>query len=198
MSSIVFDTLLPVASALERVGAEYRIGGSVASSALGVPRATIDVDLVADLRLTQVDAFVAALGDGYYVDAEMIRDAIRARDEFNVISNDTLMKVDVFLVGRRQFDRVSFQRSVTASLADAVGARTFPFITPEDVVLHKLDWFRLGGAVSDRQWEDVLGLLAIRANTLDDAYIDHWGRELDLTDLLERARREAASRALGG
>ncbi len=65
-----------------------------------------------------------------------------------------------------------------STIADAPGARTFPFSTPEDVVLHKLDWFRLGGAVSDRQWDDVLGMLTIRADALDEAYLEHWAREI--------------------
>lgn len=193
MTSVVLATLAPVADAFEALGIRYRIGGSIASSALGVPRASIDVDVVAEMELRHVEPFVAALHDRFYVDAEMIRDAISRRDEFNVISLETMMKVDVFLPRARPFDRASFPRMVEAPLADDPGARSFPLATPEDVLLHELASHRMGGEVSSRQWEDALGLLAVRRGTLDEAWLDRWAADLGVADLLARARRETAA-----
>jgi hypothetical protein len=82
MSDIV-RALAPVVDALEALRHRYRVGGSVASSALGVPRSTLDVDIVCDLSDVDVDPFVSLLSDAYYVDADMIRDAIRRRASFN-------------------------------------------------------------------------------------------------------------------
>ena len=67
------------------------------------------------------------------------------------------------------------------------------FATPEDMVIAKLDWFRKGGGVSDRQWRDILGVLKVQAGGLDSEYLQHWARELGLTELLHRAKSEAGS-----
>jgi hypothetical protein len=57
--------------------------------------------------------------------------------------------------------------------------------------LNKLAWFRMGGEVSERQWNDVIGVLRVQANALDVPYLTHWAAVLGLADLLERAFREA-------
>lgn len=182
--------LAPVADALEALGVAYRVGGSVASSALGVGRTTLDVDIVADLPGRHAAVFVALLGDAYYADEDMIRDAIRRRGSFNVIHIPTMMKVDVFVLKQRPFDLAAFAR-VTRSTLDEHDARVFPLTTAEDVILHKLEWFRLGDGVSERQWEDVLGVVRIQRDALDRAYLERWARELGIDDLLERAWVEA-------
>lgn len=108
----------PVADVFEALGVSYRVGGSVASSALGVARTTLDIDLVADLRAVHVAPFVERLQADYYVDADMIHDAIRRRASFNVIHLATMMKVDVFVLGARPFDRVAFARVINEPLGD--------------------------------------------------------------------------------
>lgn len=84
MSSELVGVLELVVSALEGLGVAYRIGGSVASSAFGVPRSTLDVDIVCNLGARDVDAFAGRLGAAFYVDADMIRDAVARRATFNV------------------------------------------------------------------------------------------------------------------
>ena len=77
MTSELRTAFDPVADALGALAIDYRVGGSVASSALGVGRSTLDVDIVADIREEHVEPFVARLTPAFYVDAESIRDAIR-------------------------------------------------------------------------------------------------------------------------
>ena len=62
----------------------------------------------------------------------------------------------------------------------------------EDTILRKLEWFRRGGETSDRQWQDILSILAVTRGQLDEEHLDRWARELKVTDLLERARRTVA------
>jgi hypothetical protein len=62
--------------------------------------------------------------------------------------------------------------------------------SPEDVILSKLEWYRMGGEVSDRQWRDVLGVLKTKSEELDLAYLRIWAKELKVEDLLERALKE--------
>ena len=122
----------------------------------------------------------------------MIRDAIRRRSSFNVIHLATMMKVDVFILKDRAFDQAAFARS-TASTLDEHQRRVYPLTTAEDIVLHKLEWYRLGGGVSERQWQDVLGVFRVQGATLDRAYLERWASDLGVADLLARAIREATA-----
>jgi len=183
--------LEPVTAALTDLGVTYRVGGSVASSALGVPRSTLDVDIVCLLEEKDVDRFVSRLGGAYYVDADMIREAIRRRASFNLVHLATMLKVDVFIRKGRSFDRVSFARLTRKPLEEWEGAPLFDLTTAEDIVLRKLEWFELGARVSERQWNDILGVIAVQRAALDRAYLEHWAEELGLSELLERAMREA-------
>jgi hypothetical protein len=192
MTAELRSALAPVADALESLGVVYRVGGSVASSVFGVGRSTLDIDLVAAMGLQHVEPLAERLSADYYVDGDMIRDAIRRTSSFNVIHLATMMKVDVFIVKSRPFDRVAFARVTTAPL-DA-NERSFPLTTAEDIVLHKLEWFLLGGGMSERQWHDVLGVLQVQAANLDRAYLDRWATDLGVADLLARAFREAEPR----
>lgn len=182
----------PVADALEALGVAYRVGGSVASSALGVGRSTLDVDVVADLRPEHVLALVERLVADYYVDADMIHDAIRRRSSFNVIHYASMMKVDVFVLKTRDFDREAFARVLQQALGDGP-PRLFPVTTAEDIILHKLEWYRLGNEIAQRQWDDVLGVMRLQGSALDRVYLERWARELGVDDLLARARAEAAT-----
>ncbi len=65
----------------------------------------------------------------------------------------------------------------------------------EDTVLRKLEWYRIGRGVSDRQWNDILGVLRVQGASLDTDYLEYWAAELEVADLLERARSEAAERS---
>ncbi len=191
MSSDIVRALEPVVAALEELGVAYRVGGSVASSALGVPRSTIDVDVVCTLSVEHVDAFVRALAATYYVDADMIRDAIARRASFNLVMLETMTKVDVFVSRGGIYDCEAFSRAVRMSLEP--GTREFDIVTAEDIILRKLDWYRQGGGVSERQWSDVIGVLRVQAAALDFAYLEKWAALLDIETLLARARAEAAS-----
>jgi hypothetical protein len=140
-----------IAQALDELGIPYIVGGSLASSVYGIPRATQDVDLVADINLTHVEAFTNALTEEFYVDADMIRDAIQRRASFNVIHLATMFKADVFVLKRDAWSREEMSRS-RAEQFDAPGGKvTIRFASPEDTLLHKLVWYRLGNEISDRQ-----------------------------------------------
>ena len=186
-SDDVLAALEPVVTALEELGVRYRVGGSVASSALGVPRSTLDVDLACELRLADVDALVARLAPTYYVDADVVRDAVRRQSSFNAVHLATMLKVDVFIRKDRPFEDAAFERSTRKPLATAVGAREFDFTTAEDIILHKLEWYRLGGEASERQWSDVRGVIAVQREALDHGYLRRWARDLQVSDLLDRA-----------
>ena len=189
LSEPVAVTLL-VIEALDTLGAPYLIGGSLASAVHGVARATVDTDLVADLRLEHAEQLAQALSGAFYVDAESIRDAIRHRSSFNVIHLETMFKVDVFVRKQRPFDQAQFERRV-AQVVATDPERTAYVASAEDTVLTKLEWYRKGGEVSDRQWCDVLGVLKVQGDRLDRDYLRRMAVDLGVTNLLERALEEA-------
>ena len=86
----IIAALDQVIGCFEQVGIAYYISGSVASSAYGIARATMDVDLVADIKIPQVNLLVQALETDYYIDAEMIREAVRRISSFNLIHLETI------------------------------------------------------------------------------------------------------------
>lgn len=177
----------PVLEALRALGVRHYVGGSIASSAHGVPRASIDADLVAELRPRHAAPLAAALRESYYVSEERVRDAVSRRGSFNVIHLETMVKVDVFVSRDRPFDRRAFDR---ARVADPGAGSEIPVSSAEDTILAKLEWFRRGGEVSERQWGDVLGVLRVAVG-LDETYLRRGAVELGVADLLARALVEA-------
>ncbi len=190
-SEPVAVTLL-VVEALEQLNVPYLIGGSLASALYGVGRTTVDTDLVADLQPDHVEPLAGALASTFYVDVETIREAIRQRASFSVIHLELMFKVDVFIPKPRPFDRAQFERRVAQTIAPDTD-RTAYFASAEDTILAKLEWYRLGNETSERQWRDVLGVLAAQAGRLDLNYLRQSAATLGVADLLERALVEAGS-----
>ena len=154
-------------------------------------RASADVDVVIDPGPGQLDALAAALEPEFYVSRSAMAEALSQRGTFNAIHLPTSFKIDFFIKGRDLFDSEELRRS----LRQVVGAdrtRTVFIKSPEDTILRKLTWYRRGGEASDRQWQDVLSVLAAMRGQLDETYLGRWAVELNVGDLLERARREIA------
>ena len=185
----LWDALCPVVEALVALGVPYYVGGSVASSVMGVARATLDVDLVAALSLEHAAPLAAALSQHYYADVDMIQHAIRRCSSRNVIPLASMFKIDVFVPEDTPFARSNMQRRVALKVPEV--GRTLYFCAPEDIVLHKLLWYRAGSGVSDRQWYDLQGVLLLQAQRLDRAYLRRWAAALGVAALLHRALDEA-------
>ena len=189
MLSEPIQVTLKVVTTFERLGIPYLIGGSLASAVHGIVRATMDVDLVADIKPTQVSPLVTTLESEFYIDAEMILDAIQHTSSFNLIHLETMFKVDVFILKQRPFDINQMQRRISQSVGDAPEDRAY-FSTAEDIILAKLEWFRAGGETSERQWRDILGVLDLQGDRLDFDYLQKWAAMLGIQDLLQKAIQE--------
>jgi hypothetical protein len=181
---------LILARILEQLGVRYCIGGSVASSVYGEIRTTFNVDFVADLDSRHVDALVAAVEPDFHVVDEAIRRAIDDRSSFNLIHDETLIKAEVFVPPHDQTHREQLTRSRRIALRSETGSEV-ELASPEDVVIHKLRWYEMGGRVSDRQWRDVLGVLKVQGPSLDLVYLERAAAALGLSELLACVRSEA-------
>lgn len=174
-----------VAVAFEELGVRYAIAGSLASSVVGEPRYTADVDMVVELLDSHIDALIDRLSPRFYIPSDLLRRAARARTSANLIDNETGLKVDLFVAGGTPLDADTLSRRVATTSA---GVATPLYVqSAEDVILHKLRWFRRGGETSDRQWRDIVGVIRLQAELLDRAYLAYGAELLGVTDLLDRA-----------
>ena len=191
MQNEPIEVTLKVTDVFEKLGIPYLIAGSLASTLYGMVRTTQDSDIVAEIRLEHLPAFVSALQDEFYIDEEMIVASIQRNSSFNIIHRETMFKVDVFRPRPRPFLQSQLERAQrqTFSLETEMSAK---FASPEDTILSKLEWYRMGGEVSDRQWRDTLGVLKTRTGELDIEYMRKWAAELHVSDLLERALKESS------
>jgi hypothetical protein len=174
MLSDVVDVAAVTAEAFERAGISYFLGGSLASSLQGDPRATNDIDFV--------------------VDEQALAESVRHGGSWNIFFLPLMIKIDLFVVGRTPFDASEFARRRRVSVGQ--GAELF-IKSPEDSVLRKLRWFKDGGSVSTSQWRDVVEILRVNAGTLEDAYLDEWAPRLDVAVELRSARKQAHGSTAG-
>ncbi len=177
-----------VVSVLDDLNIRYAIGGSYASSTHGAARQTQDADIAVEPFPGKEKLFALRFPPNeYYADEYMIRDAVARRASFNILHLPTAFKIDIFVQKDRAFDREFLARRVKAPVfGDAEGE--FGVVTAEDTILLKLEWFRLGGEVSDKQWGDILAVMKTQRELLDSAYLDKWAVEIGVKDLLARAR----------
>jgi hypothetical protein len=174
------EVLTFVLDTLERCGIASMVTGSFAGNLHGLPRATQDADVVVAGGRLQFEQFVAELGSDFYASRDAALDAFDRQGMFNVIHLDSGFKVDLIVRKTRPFSREEFARRRVAEIA----GRPRWFATPEDVILSKLEWSRLGN--SERQYLDALNVARVQGEALDRAYLRRWTAELGVGDLLER------------
>jgi hypothetical protein len=177
-------------SALLQAGIRYAVGGSWASTAFGEPRFTNDVDILAEVTPENVAMFLRLLPETFYADADEAMSALRRGRPFNVIHIPSVLKFDLFPsdafpLGKQELDRA-------ISLEDT-GLSRGPtwFVTPEDILLAKLYWFKSGGEVSEVQWRDIIGIVRGCSATLDRAYLERAASDIRIGDLLHKSLAES-------
>ena len=184
------DVVREVTSAFDRLGIAYALGGSWASSFHGEPRSTRDADITVEAFEGREKALVDRFGPDYYLSLDAVTQAVRERRSFNIINTVAGFKVDVFVDKQTPFSRSVLARRIPIT---SPGDSWHPLvmISAEDTILMKLEWYRLGNEISERQWLDVLGMLRVQSGRLDETYLDLWAKELGVAKLLNDARRDA-------
>ena len=188
----VLTIALIIEDVLDRLGVRHVVGGSLASSLHGIPRATQDIDFVVDLRPADADVIVAELAPRFYVDEHAVKEAIRERTRFNAIHLETMFKAHVYVPAMDEVMETQLACG-SAFVVDERTGRTLVVSSAEDAILQKLRWYRLGEEVSERQWKDALGVLRVQGGRLDREYLERTADRLRVRDLLDQARRASGN-----
>lgn len=183
--------IVKIAEILDETEVPYALGGSLASSMFGEPRSTMDIDVAIRITPEMGEVLIERVRPEFYVPIQSARDAIRTHGAFNLLTTEESLKIDLFALGDGLLDRRQIDRRVLVPLP---GAGSGVWVTsPEDQVLRKLDWYRQGGSVSDRQWRDVVGIILVRGDSLDFEYLLDTSIQVGLDDLLGQALQDGGS-----
>lgn len=179
------------AELFDELGVDYALGGSWASSILGEPRATNDVDFAVRLDRASLERLLEAAADEFYVPRAAAIDAVsveRPFRSFNLVDQLGKGKVDIYVLGDTPLDRRQLERRLSVSLSG--GGRVW-VTAPADIVLRKLLWLGLNDGTSAQQWRDVVGVLAANLDSIDLDDLRSTAAELGLDELLEDALAQA-------
>jgi len=174
---------------LENLHIAYCIGGSMASSAYGIVRFTQDVDITVEPFERIAKKFYETLKNDFYISEEAMNGALKSRSSFNIIHLNTAFKVDIFIRSENEFQKQMLSRVRKLPLGSS--NKMLSFVSPEDIILLKLDWFKQSDCTSQRQWSDVQGVLIGQTKTLDFDYLKSWAKKLGLNELLTKAISES-------
>ena len=187
----ILVALKPVIDIFNKLSISYYISGSIASSIYGIARATMDVDIVADIDIHHIPMLKQHLENDYYIDEDMIKEAILNKSSFNLIHLETVIKIDVFIYRDDPYQRNAIQRKSEDTLEENNNGTKFYFSSSEDIIINKLIWYKTGGEVSDRQWLDVIGVIKVQGESLDKSYLKNWSRKMQILGLLNKAFDES-------
>lgn len=180
-----FELLQKIVTVFERLHVPYLVTGSVAAMAYGEPRLTNDVDVVAAVEERHIPGLVAEFPPvEFYIDADMIREVIRTRGQFNIIHPASGLKIDVIIRRDTAFDKSRFSRIRRIHPAQSYEA---DFASPEDVIIKKMEFYKEGG--SEKHLRDIAGILKISGDEVDLGYISDWANRLDLMEIWEALQK---------
>jgi len=175
---------------LERLGIDYAVGGLMASSVYGKVRFTQDADITVEPFMSRAEKLFELLKPQYYISKEAMYRALRQHSSFNIIHLESAFKIDVFIRKDTSFEKQLMSRRRALKLSDSL-EKPFSVISPEDIILLKLQWYRDTGLGSEQQWDDVIGVLKVQSDKLDFKYLKKWAGILEVNKLLEKAIFEA-------
>jgi hypothetical protein len=180
-----YELLERVVKTFEDLRISYLITGSVAAMAYGEPRLTNDIDIVAQIAEEHIPGLILAFPlTDFYIDEEMIKNAINLRSEFNIIHPSSGLKLDIFIQKNTPFDKSRFARIRQIVPADTYHAN---FASPEDIIIKKMEFYREGG--SEKHLRDITGILKISGNEIDLDYISTWSERLGLNSIWNAVKK---------
>lgn len=173
------DLLKLVCTRLDQVNVPYMLTGSFAANFYTVPRMTRDIDIVIEIHDSNIRVIHQLFQKDFYVDKDSIADAVSEYSMFNIIHNDSVVKIDFIIRKNTPYRKIEFQRKRQILLGNTL----IWIVSPEDLILSKLAWAK--DSFSKMQITDIKNLFQ-SVKDLDVAYINKWVHLLDLNDIYEK------------
>lgn len=165
------DILKDVSLRLMRVQIGFMLTGSMAMNYYAQPRMTRDIDIIIALKQSRAEDIINLFGDHYYISAEAVLQSLKNRSMFNIIHNESIIKVDFIIQKQSEYRIHEFKRRKKVKINDFY---TF-IVSREDLIISKLEWGK--DSSSELQKRDILNLMDTE---IDRGYIDYWISELGL------------------
>ncbi len=175
------EILKHVTSRLNNAEIPYMMTGSMAMAIYATPRMTRDIDIVIQATPGDVPTIVALFHKDFYINEESVQQAVQSKGVFNIIHNDSLIKVDLIVCKNEPYRLEEFSRRQQVNIEGVMVS----VVAPEDLVLSKL--IRAKHTGSELQYRDVQSML-IALRDIDNAYLERWSRKLGVDELLRKAR----------
>ncbi|MDX6557005.1 MAG: hypothetical protein QOF72_54 [Blastocatellia bacterium] len=175
------DIIRDVTARLTEAGIPYMLTGSVAMNYYANPRMTRDIDVVVALQHKDIDTIMASFEDDYYLDRNAVTRAIGNQSLFNLIHNQSIIKVDFIIKKSTEYRSLEFERRNEVEIRDV----RVCIVSKEDLIISKLSWAR--DSHSEFQLRDVRNLLS---SGYDAEYLQHWTTRLSLSELLKDCLHE--------
>jgi len=175
--------LANIARIFDKLNLSYLVAGGMAVLIWGRPRFTADIDVVIEIKPSDVEGLVKALrelGEAGYIDEEIAKQVTESGGEFNFIDGTTGVKVDFWVTSSDPFDTSRFQRRIAKEI---LGQKIY-FTSPEDLILAKLKWCKESG--SNRHLEDAESIIKVSGENIDNSYLKEWADRLEVTDDLKK------------
>ncbi len=170
------DIVRDISHRFEQAEIPYMLTGSMAMNYYAQPRMTRDIDVVIAIGLEDAGRVAALFRTDYYVSEENIRESLAHESIFNLIHQESVIKVDCIIRKKIEYRQVEFERRERISILDFT---TF-IVSKEDLIISKLFWAK--DSQSELQLRDVRNLLG---TGYDVVYLRRWTRKLGLDTLLQ-------------
>jgi hypothetical protein len=175
------DIVRDVSTRLEAAGIDYMLTGSMAMNYYAQPRMTRDIDLVVALQPGDTDRVVRLFTPDYYVSREAVEQSLTRQSLFNLIHQESVIKVDCIVRKQSEYRLVEFSRRQRVRVDNF---ETW-IVSKEDLIISKLCWAR--DSHSELQLRDVRNLVA---SGCERPYIEQWTRALGLANLWQECAHE--------
>lgn len=170
------DVLKIIINMLESANIPYMLSGSVAANFYTIPRMTRDIDIVVQVQAPDAERIYSLFSGEFYVDKDMIRNAVIERSMFNIIHNEGVVKVDFIVRKDSEYRKLEFERRRSILFEGS----KINIVSAEDLIISKLYWAK--DSMSEMQIRDVKNLLKT-VSGIDSGYMAKWINTLGLEDI---------------
>lgn len=182
------ELLKNLAGKLEKLGIKYCVTGGWAVSVWGRPRGTFDIDVVIQLKEKDISSLLKnlySLSKAGYVEESLVREKVEKGGEFNFIHAESGVKIDFWAIKKNDEAGIN---ELKRRIGKKFGGRKIYFISPEDLILAKLRWYRL--SESDRHLDDAKSVLKISGQKINFDYLKKSAKGQGIGDILDEIMKQ--------